>query len=95
MDALDGNAIGGLLLEVFGAEMTTARGVCAHCGAAGQLAETVVYLRAPGTVVRCRSCGSVLMVLVEVRGIACVDLSGLADLDAAGGAGPAAEAPRR
>ena len=39
-----------------------------------------VYLRAPGTVARCRSCGAVLMVLVEVRGMACVDLSGLADL---------------
>jgi Family of unknown function (DUF6510) len=83
MDALDGNAIGGLLQDVFGVEMTTARGVCGHCGAAGQVAEMVVYLRAPGTVVRCRTCGSVLMVLVEVRGMACVDLGGLADLEAA------------
>jgi hypothetical protein len=94
MDALDGNAIGGLLREVFGVEMTTATGVCAHCGAAGLVAEMEVYVRAPGTVVRCRSCRSVLMVLVEVRGIACVDLRGLADLEAAPGAGPAAEAPR-
>ena len=77
MEALDGNAIGGLLLDVFGTELTTATGVCAHCGAAGVLAELVVYTRAPGTVVRCRSCASVLMVLVEVRGITCVELSGL------------------
>ncbi len=81
MEALDGNAIGGLLLEVFGAEMTTATGVCASCGAQGQVAELVVYLRAPGTVVRCRSCGSVLMVLISVRGINCVDLSGIARLE--------------
>ncbi len=80
MDALDGNAIGGLLHEVFGVEMTTARGVCAHCGAAGQVAEMRVYRRAPGTVARCRSCGAVLMVLVEVRGMTSVDLSGLVDL---------------
>jgi hypothetical protein len=80
MGALDGNAVGGLLLQVFGVEMTTARGVCGHCGAAGPVAEMEVYLRAPGTVVRCRSCRSVLMVLVEVRGLACVDLGGLADL---------------
>jgi hypothetical protein len=86
MDALDGNAIGGLLREVFGVEMTTARGVCGHCGAAGPVAEMVVYLRAPGTVVRCRSCGAVLMVLVEIRGIACVDRGGLADLEV--GRGP-------
>ena len=36
MDALDGNAIAGLLLEVFGAEMTTATGFCARCGGAGR-----------------------------------------------------------
>ena len=81
MEALDGNAIAGLLYEVFGAEMTTAMGVCAHCGAAGQVAELVVYLQAPGTVVRCRSCESIVMVLVDVRGTACVDLRGLARLE--------------
>jgi hypothetical protein len=81
MEALDGNAIGGLLLDVFGAEMTTATGICASCGAHGYVAELVVYLQAPGTVVRCRSCSSVLMVLVTVRGITCVDLSGLTTLE--------------
>jgi hypothetical protein len=80
MAALDGNAIAGLLFEVFGDEMTTATGVCGSCGATGVVAELVVYLRAPGTVVRCRSCGSVLMVLVTARGITCIDLQGLADL---------------
>jgi uncharacterized protein DUF6510 len=81
MQALDGNAIGGMLLEVFGTEMTIAKGVCADCGAAGQVAELVVYLEAPGTVVRCRSCSSILMVIVEVRGTKCVDLRGLAALE--------------
>lgn len=83
LDALDGNAIAGLLVDVFGVEMTTATGVCANCGASGQVAESVVYLRAPGTVVRCRSCNSVLMVLVTVRAITCVDLRGLATLEPA------------
>ena len=83
MEALDGNAIGGLLLDVFGAEMTTATGVCAHCGAAGELATLVVYLQAPGTVVRCRGCGNVLVVIVDRGGIKCVDLSGVAALDRA------------
>src|ERR1700685_2797310 len=32
MDAVDGNAIGGLLHEVFGAEMTTTVSVCGTCG---------------------------------------------------------------
>jgi uncharacterized protein DUF6510 len=81
MEALDGNAIGGLLHEVFGAEMTTAMGVCADCGAAGPVAELVVYLQAPGTIVRCRSCSSILMVMVDVRGTRCIDLRGLAELE--------------
>ena len=78
--ALDGNAIGGLLIEVFGAEMTTATGICGTCGAVSQVAELAVYRRGPGTVVRCRGCESVLMVFVRVRGITGVDLQGLASL---------------
>ena len=83
MEALDGNAIAGLMVEVFGAEMTTASGTCDHCGATAQMAELVVYLQAPGTVARCRSCDSVLLVVVQARGVSCVDLRGLARLDAA------------
>jgi Family of unknown function (DUF6510) len=83
MDALDGNAIAGLLFDVFGAETTAAKGTCANCGARAPVAEFQVYLRAPGTVVRCRSCGSVLMVFATVRGITCVDLRGLDALEPA------------
>jgi hypothetical protein len=83
MEALDGNAIGGLLLEVFGAEMTTATGTCGNCGAVAQVAELVVYLEAPGTVARCRTCDSVLLVIVEARGVKCVDLRGLASVEMA------------
>jgi hypothetical protein len=79
--ALDGNAIGGLLIDVFGADLTAAMGECAACGARAVLAETEVYLRAPGTVVRCRTCRSVLMVLVAVRGMTCVERRGLVELD--------------
>jgi hypothetical protein len=78
---LDGNAIAGLLVDAFGVEMTTAKGVCESCGSSAQIAEFAVYLRAPGAVVRCRNCGGVLMVLVTVRGITCVDLRGLASLE--------------
>ena len=81
MDAVDGNAIGGLLHEVFGAEMTAAAAECGSCGMAGPVAGMVVYARAPGVVARCRRCGSLLMVIVTVRGMNCVDLRGLARLD--------------
>jgi hypothetical protein len=81
MDALDGNAIAGTLFSVFGGEMTTASATCGSCATRSLVAELSVYLRAPGKVARCRSCGDVVLVLVEVRGITCVDLRGLAALD--------------
>ena len=58
-----------------------ASGVCGTCGATGPVAELVVYRQAPGTVVRCRACESILMVFVKVRGMTCVDLTGMARLD--------------
>ena len=79
---LDGNAIGGMLLDVFGAEMTTAMCICEACGAHGPVAECQVYLDAPGVVVRCSTCQGLLMVFVEVRGVTCVDCSGLRDMRA-------------
>jgi len=82
MDALDGNAIAGLLMEVFGEDMTTTIGVCGNCGARGPVAETTVYMRAPGVVVRCRSCTAILMVFSRVREVTTVDLLGLRSLEA-------------
>ena len=79
-NVLDGNAIGGMLIELFGTEMTTTVGTCGVCGNAAQVAELAVYRSRLGTVVRCRVCVNVLMVFVEVRGVHCVDLHGLAQL---------------
>lgn len=78
--ALDGNAIGGLLQEVFGAEMTTAAATCASCGTTTEVAECLVYAAAPGTVMRCRSCTAVLLVVVSREQMNCVDLLGMAAL---------------
>ena len=52
-------------------------------GASSCAAEAVVYLRAPGTVARCRGSGEALIVLETIRGISWVDLDGLAALDEA------------
>jgi uncharacterized membrane protein len=79
-DVVDGNAIGGLLVEVFGTEMTTAVGTCGVCGTVGQVAEMAVYRPRLGTVVRCRVCDNVLMVFAPLHGVTCVDLRGLASL---------------
>lgn len=65
MEALDGNAMAGALLEHFGTDMTSARGTCAHCGAAAQIAELRVYTKGPGMVGRCPSCDNVTVVVVQ------------------------------
>jgi uncharacterized Zn finger protein len=73
MEALDGNVIAAPMFEHFGVEMTTARGSCAHCGSSALIAELAVYACAPGSVVRCRHCGGVVIVLVTVRDALRVD----------------------
>ena len=80
MEVLDGNAIGGVLCDVFGREMTLAQAACG-CGARGPLAECEVYLRGPGVVVRCRICQEIVMVLVEVHGMTCVDVRARIELE--------------
>jgi Family of unknown function (DUF6510) len=78
---LDGNAIGGMMLELFGVEMTTATEVCRTCGTADLLAQTEVYMDAPGTVVRCTHCQAVLMRVVRGRDRTWLDLSGLRSIE--------------
>ena len=68
MEALDGNAMGGPLLELYGRDMTAASGRCSHCGSMSRIAELMVYMTGPGTVGRCRSCGDVALVLTSIRG---------------------------
>lgn len=79
---LDGNAIAGTLEHIFGNDMTRTVATCASCEATGPLAETAVYLRGPGIVVRCRHCEAVLAVVVERRSTYCVDLRGVSALRA-------------
>ncbi|MGH3024364.1 MAG: DUF6510 family protein [Gaiellaceae bacterium] len=81
---LDGNALGGLLGELFGREMTAARGTCSSCGAVGEVATLVVYVHAPGTVARCPACGSVLLRVVRAERRVWVDLRGLRSLELGG-----------
>jgi len=81
MDELDGNGAAGLLQEIFGMEMTVAVATCASCGAVAPIGESGLYAGGPGTVIRCRSCDGVLVVITRVRGMHCVDLMGIRALD--------------
>jgi hypothetical protein len=60
---LDGNAVAGLLQEVFAAEMTSAVGTCAGCGAKEAVGAVRVY-RGAGVVLRCPHCDNALMKIV-------------------------------
>ena len=73
---LDGNAIGGLLREIFTMEMTAAETTCAGCGKVHAVGRVEVYLNAPGAVVRCPACSQVLMRIVHGKGRYWIDLSG-------------------
>ncbi len=61
---LDGNAIAGLLREVFAAEMTTAIGTCGQCGGRDAVGAAHAYQGA-GVALRCPRCESVLLKIVR------------------------------
>ena len=79
---VDGNALGGLLMEVFGREMTDARGCCAQCSKVNQLGAMRVY-HGPGDVGRCPTCDNVVLVTVTVHEVIRVHPVGLRWLEPA------------
>lgn len=80
---LDGNAIGGLLREIFTVEMTPAEGTCRACGSVQTVGRMDVYVNGPGVVARCPRCGGVLMRIVRGQGHLWLDLSGTRVLELA------------
>ena len=61
---LDGNAIAGMLSEVFAVEMTTAIMTCGNCGRSSAVGAMHVF-RGAGIVMRCPSCDNVMAKIVE------------------------------
>jgi predicted RNA-binding Zn-ribbon protein involved in translation (DUF1610 family) len=72
---LDGNGLAGLLVEVFGVEMTAVRRRCQSCGQRHAIGSHRLY-RGAGDVLRCPNCGDLALRIaalpdrhvVEVRG---------------------------
>jgi len=81
-DALDANAVAGMLAEIFGTEMTAVASRCAHCGNRAQLGTLRAYgLRGPGVVLRCSTCTQVVMrIMRRADGSFLVDAQGAAYL---------------
>jgi Family of unknown function (DUF6510) len=64
---LDGNAMAGVLGEVFVREMTAARIACGGCGKVEPVGAEHAYTQAPGIVMRCRHCDGVLLVVSQTE----------------------------
>ena len=73
---LDGNAAGGLLLELFGVDLTAAPCMCGGCGAREEVARLDVYVDCPGVVSRCRHCHHVMVTIVRGPERTWIDLRG-------------------
>lgn len=76
---LDGNAIAGLLQEIFAAEMTTAVGTCNNCGASEPMGGARVF-RGAGIVLRCPHCDNTLATIVKTDTDIRLSLSGVRTL---------------
>jgi DNA-directed RNA polymerase subunit RPC12/RpoP len=77
---VDGNSLGGVLMEVFGREMTDTRGCCATCGSVNPLGAMLVY-RSAGDVVRCPTCGNVVVVVATIHQRTRIHLAGVSWLE--------------
>jgi hypothetical protein len=58
---LDGNAVAGLLQEIFVTDVTTAQMQCKACGNVGAVGSLRLYSISMGAVLRCTSCTNILM----------------------------------
>ena len=61
---LDGNAVAGILQEIFAVEMTASPTQCANCGKEGEMGSLLAFTHAPGIVLRCPGCQEVMIRIV-------------------------------
>ena len=74
---LDGNAVGGILQEIFPFEMTRVQATCTGCGATDAIGALAVYMHGMGVVVRCPSCDTVLIRVAHTAGRYFLDMQGV------------------
>ena len=74
---LDANAVAGLLMDIFGAEMTPEPSECASCGNQAEIGTLLAYTQGPGVVLRCSACGQVALRIVQTPGAIYLDARGL------------------
>ena len=77
---VDGNAIAGMLQEIFGLEMTASPTQCAHCGNVGQIGMLLAFIHTPGAVLRCPACENIVLRIVQTPYAVYLDARGAAYL---------------
>lgn len=73
---LDGNSAAGLLSEVFAVDLTVATATCGECDAVGAVGTLTMWAAEMGAVLRCPSCGSVVLRLTSTPTHVWLDASG-------------------
>jgi len=73
---LDGNAAAGALAEIYGDDMTTVLAECARCGKVNPIGGLIAYVHAPGIVLRCTACATVVIRIVHTPRRTLVDVRG-------------------
>ena len=73
---LDGNAVAGALSEIYGDDMTTVLAECASCGQVDPIGGLVAFVHAPGVVLRCTACATVIIRIVHTPKGTLVDVQG-------------------
>jgi len=73
---VDGNAVAGLLQEIFAGEMTAAPTECAHCGNRGEIGRLLAFTQAPGAILRCPVCEQVMLRIVQTPDAIYLDARG-------------------
>jgi hypothetical protein len=76
--ALDGNAAGGLLREVFAFDATAARTTCAGCARVAPIGELRLYAVEMGAILRCPSCNEAVVRMARTPRGLWLDLRGAA-----------------
>ncbi len=77
---LDGNAVAGVLREIFTMEMTVSVAQCAHCGCEGQVGSLWAFVRGSGIVLRCPGCENIMLRITRTPDRVYLDARGAAYL---------------
>ncbi len=73
---LDGNAVAGLLDDIFGVDMTCSPTACVQCGREAELGALLAFTQAPGVVLRCATCAHLMIRIVQTPNAVYLDARG-------------------